>query len=156
MATNDDVLDVFIHDMLSMSDFVYRFANIRSIVKSKHGTTESTGWFGFFGEKKEIQFDQPALILTQEGAQEKDENRYVKYDITAPAISLFIEKNRNWFTASDDGTLSFDLDETSVEPLDFLEEALKDQAQDNVKIIDYVSTIFDPCDRTVNHNQFVL
>mmetsp|Transcript_22088 Transcript_22088/g.52563 ORF Transcript_22088/g.52563 Transcript_22088/m.52563 type:complete len:416 (+) Transcript_22088:127-1374(+) len=137
MATNDDDLGVFIHDMIAMSDFVYRFANIRSIVRTKHGTKESTGYFGF-GEEKEIKFDRPALILTQLGAQRKKGDKFLKYEITLPAISEFLEINRNWFLdAATDGSLTFDLKESSEEPLEKIEKHIKDQSEDNIKIIDY-------------------
>ncbi len=70
------------------------------------------------------------------GSQERDDNKQLKYTITLPAILRFLENNRRWFKDPDgDGELEFD-DREKSEPF-ILEEQLKEQMVDNIKIIDY-------------------
>ena len=66
-AAQEDSLDVVIHDLLKISDFVYQFANVRRIVKENDGKQRSTS--RWFGKKYTVAFDTPALIRTQDGAQ---------------------------------------------------------------------------------------
>jgi hypothetical protein len=62
----------------------------------------------------------------------------LKYVITPPAILRFIENNRKHFKEpkGGGGDLEFDDNEKS-EPF-LLEAGIKDQMEDNVKIVDYV------------------
>mmetsp|Transcript_19643 Transcript_19643/g.29316 ORF Transcript_19643/g.29316 Transcript_19643/m.29316 type:complete len:352 (-) Transcript_19643:298-1353(-) len=70
------------------------------------------------------------------GSQERDDSKQLKYIITLPAILRFLENNRRWFKDPDvGGDLEFD-DEEKKEPF-LLEEQLKKQMVDNIKIIDY-------------------
>ena len=61
--------------------------------------------FGFIpaGKKPLVKFDTPALVVTKQGAQEKNQNRFLKYPITAVAIKSFLEKNRNLLKVDDGG-----------------------------------------------------
>ena len=84
-------------------------------------------------------YDTPALILTQDGAQKKSEDKYLKYPITPNAIKLFLEKNRKWFKGNGK---NLEFDESVTEKLKpFALEKVVDEAVDeyNQKIIDYVS-----------------
>ncbi len=105
----------------------------RDMIKKK-----KTGWFS--SEKFKVEYDTPALILTQRGAQDDNKNQYLKYEITPDAIKLFIEKNRKWFSEPEGGgDLTFDETVTEkTEPFS-LEEKVAQAAKDNMKFIDYVS-----------------
>jgi len=139
--SEEDSLDVVIHDLLKISDFVYSFANVRSIVKENEGEQRSTS--RWFGEKYTVAFDTPALILTQDGAQEQSKDKLLKYVITPDAIKLFMELNRKWFKepVTDGNAGDWEFDKTVTEKTEpFLLEAAVDAAtKDNMKIVDYVS-----------------
>mmetsp|Transcript_17637 Transcript_17637/g.35242 ORF Transcript_17637/g.35242 Transcript_17637/m.35242 type:complete len:474 (+) Transcript_17637:48-1469(+) len=137
-AAQDDTIDVVIHALLKISDFVYSFANVRRIVKANEGQTrkKSTGWFS--SEKYTVAFDTPALILTQDGAQERSKHRLFKYVVTPDAIKLFMEKNRKWFDEPEGGG-EWRFDKTVTEKTKpFLLEATVDEAtRVDMKIVDY-------------------
>eukprot|EP00984_Skeletonema_dohrnii_P028686 scaffold18737_cov117-Skeletonema_dohrnii-CCMP3373.AAC.6 len=138
-AAQEDSLDVVIHDLLKISDFVYSFANVRRIVKENEGEQRSTS--RWFGEKYTVAFDTPALILTQDGAQEQSKDKLFKYVVTPDAIKLFMEKNRKWFKepVTDGNAGDWEFDKTVTEKTEpFLLEAAVDAAtKDNMKIVDY-------------------
>ncbi len=123
-----------------MSDFCYSFANVRRIVKKNRDQIKKkkTGWFS--SEEYKVEYDEPALILTQRGAQEEDENQYLKYDITADAIKLFMEKNRKWFSEPEGGG-DWVFDETVTEKSEpfLLEEMVGRATKENMRFVDYVS-----------------
>ena len=139
-AAQEDSLDLVIHDLLKISNFVYSFANVRRIVKANEGQTrkKKTGWFS--SEKYTVAFDTPALILTQDGAQEQSKDKLFKYVVTPDAIKLFMEKNRKWFDEPEGGG-DWEFDKTVSEKTDplLLEAAVDKATQDNMKIVDYVS-----------------
>jgi len=141
-AAQEDTIDVVIHALLKISDFVYSFANVRRIVKANEGKTrkKSTGWFS--SEKYTVAFDTPALILTQDGAQEKSKHKLFKYVVTPDAIKLFMEKNRKWFDEPEGGG-TWEFDKTVTEKTKpFLLEATVDEAtRVDMKIVDYVSDV---------------
>lgn len=137
-AAQEDDLDVFIHDMLKISSFVYSFRNMRNIVKTNEGQIRKRRTGFFSSEEYKVAFDTPALILTQKGAQEIDENKFFKYVITPDAIKLFIEKNRKFFNEPEGGgDWTFDNSGTEKEEPFVLEAGVKDIMQDNLKIVDY-------------------
>ena len=117
---------------------------LRNIVRENHETTKKK--FIWFGEEKEYKFDTPALIITQEGAQEKSANAYLKYPITPNAILEFVAKNRRLLKEPNPGYgLEFDEDIVEDKEPFVLEEKFWDLSQ-NMKIIDYVSAkccVFD-------------
>lgn len=130
-------LDVFIHDMLAMSAFCYHFHSIRTIVRSKDNTTVKTGFLGF-GKPREIKFFRPELIITRNAGIDRDPNQQLLHDITPAAIQEFIENNRSLFQDDDmDGSLEFDPSDTKKDEPFLVEGALKEQMEDNLKIIDY-------------------
>jgi len=137
-AAQEDTVDVVIHDLLKISNFVYAFREVRAIVKENEGKTKKkkTGWFS--SEEYKVAFDTPALILTQDGAQEKDKNQLFKYDITPDAIKLFMEKNRKWFYEPEGGG-DWEFDEKVTEKTGpfVLEKAVEEATRDNLKIVDY-------------------
>ena len=141
-AAQDDTIDVVIHALLKISDFVYSFANVRRIVKANEGQTrkKSTGWFS--SEKYTVPFDTPALILTQDGAQERSKHKLFKYVVTPDAIKLFMEKNRKWFDEPEGGG-DWKFDKTVTEKTDpfLLEASVVEATQVNMKIVDYVSDV---------------
>ena len=109
--------------------------DIRNIVRTNNG--KKTKKYFFFGEESEVKFFEPQLVVTDTGAQERDDNKQFKYIITPPAILRFIEHNRKYFKEpKGGGDLEFDDSEKS-EPF-LLEAGIKDQMEDNVKIVDYV------------------
>ena len=96
---------------------------------------------GFGGEKKEIKFVRPELIITAGGGQQKDSNQQLKYDITPNAIITFLEGNRKFFDEAEPGAfLTFDQTLTDEEAF-YIEGSLQEIAKDNFKIVDYVSEI---------------
>ncbi len=122
-----------------MSDFVYSFANVRKIVKTNRDQIKkkSTGWFS--SEEYKVEYDTPALILTQRGAQEEGENKYLKYVITPNAIKEFMEKNRKWFSEPEGGDWVYDETVTDKTEPFLLEQKVAEAAKENMKFIDYVS-----------------
>lgn len=109
---------------------------MRKIVRTNRNTTVKKFWF--IGEEKEILFERPELILTQDAAT-RNENAYLNHVITPDAIKLFLKLNRKWFLQPDPGALlQFDPNETSNEPM-ALEAKLTELTKDNFKIVDYVS-----------------
>ncbi len=140
VTTQDHTVDEVIHDLLKVSQFVYGFANMRRIVKENEGQErkKKTGWFS--SEKYTVAFDTPALVLTQDGGQQKSDNKLFKYVVTPDAIKLFMEKNRKWFSEPEGGG-DWVFDETVTEKTEpFLkEEMIEEATRDNMKIIDYVS-----------------
>jgi len=121
-----------------MSDFVYSFANVRRVVKKNRDQIKKkkTGWFS--SEEYKVEYDTPALILTQRGAQEEDDNQYLKYDITAAMIKEFMEKNRKWFVEPEGGG-DWVFDKTVTEKTEpfLLEEMVDLCAKDNMRFYDY-------------------
>jgi hypothetical protein len=89
---------------------IYGYANLRNLVKEhdrvyRKGVPakDKGGFLGFNKkDKKLVDFDTPAHIVTQDGAQ-PDRGRYLKYDITAQAILKFLELNRNLLKEDKDG-----------------------------------------------------
>eukprot|EP00985_Skeletonema_marinoi_P023971 scaffold16299_cov110-Skeletonema_marinoi.AAC.1 len=131
-AVQEDTVDVVIHALLKISDFVYSFANVRRIVKANEGQTrkKSTGWFS--SEKYTVAYDTPALILTQDGAQERSKHKLFKYVVTPDAIKLFMEKNRKWFDEPEGGG-DWKFDKTVTEKTDpfLLEASVVEATQDD-------------------------
>lgn len=108
--------------MLDTSKYVYAFANLRRIVKTHEG----------------VAFDTPALILTQDGAQEKSSDKLFKYVVTPDAVLSFIQKNRKWFKEPEGGgDWDFDKSATEKSVTFLMEEKVKEATQDNMKIVDY-------------------
>ena len=139
-AAHEDTLDEIIYDLVKISTFVGNLANIRRIVKVNEGKTRKKKTQGFFSrsEKYTVAYDTPALILTQDGAQKKNEDKFLKYPITPDAIKLFLEKNRKWF--QDGNNLEFDESVTEKTKPFRVEKMIDEAVQDyNQKIIDYVS-----------------
>ncbi|KAK1733750.1 lipase class 3 family protein [Skeletonema marinoi] len=139
-AAQEDSLDVVIHDLLKISDFVYQFANVRRIVKENDGKQRSTS--RWFGKKYTVAFDTPALIRTQDGAQEQSKDKLLKYVITPDAIKEFMELNRKWYKEPVDedgnaGDWEFDKTVTEKNESFLLEAAVEEAAKDNMKIVDY-------------------
>jgi len=141
-AAQEDTVDVVIHALLKISDFVYSFANVRRIVKANEGKSrkKSTGWFS--SEKYTVAFDTPALIRTQDGAQEKSKHKLFKYVVTPDAIKLFMEKNRKWFDEPVDkdgvaGDWKFDKTVSEKNEPFLLEGSVEEATQVNMKIVDY-------------------
>jgi hypothetical protein len=58
-AAEEDTVDVVIHDLLQISNFVYVFREVRAVVKENEGTTKKkkTGWFK--REEYKVAFDTP-------------------------------------------------------------------------------------------------
>ncbi len=142
-AAQEHTVDEVVKDLLKVSDFIYHFADIRRIVKENEGQERKrrTGRFSR-SERYTVAFDTPALILTQDGAQDKDDNQYLKYDITPDAIKLFMEKNRKWFYEPEGGG-DWEFDRTVTEKTEpfVLEEKVAEATRDNLKIIDFVSNM---------------
>ena len=140
VATQDHTVDEVIHDLLKVSQFVYGFANMRRIVKENEGQErkKKTGWFS--SEEYKVEYVTPAHILTQDGGQQKDENKLLLYVVTPDAIKQFMEENRKWFKEPEGGG-DWEFDETVTEKTEpFLKEKMIEEARrDNMKIIDYVS-----------------
>ena len=141
MSNNpEEKLHQVIHHLLRMSDFVYSFANVRRVVKKNRDQIKKkkTGWFS--SEEYKVEYDTPALILTQRGAQEEDDNQYLKYDITAAMIKEFMEKNRKWFVEPEGGG-DWVFDETVTEKTEpfLLEEMVERATKENMRFIDFVS-----------------
>eukprot|EP00986_Skeletonema_menzelii_P011070 scaffold5593_cov94-Skeletonema_menzelii.AAC.1 len=137
-AAHEDTLDEIIYDLVKISTFVGNLANIRRIVKVNEGKTRKKKTQGFFSrsEKYTVAYDTPALILTQDGAQKKNEDKFLKYPITPDAIKLFLEKNRKWF--QDGNNLKFDESVTEKTKPFRVEKMIDEAVQDyNQKIIDY-------------------
>ena len=142
VEAKEDLIDDLIHDFLDCSMFVYGFANLRRIVNANEGQIrkkKKPGWFSG-SEKYTVAFDTPALIITQDGAQDDDYDRFFKYTVTPDAIKLFIEKNRKWFDEPEGGgDWTFDKTVTEKEEPFLMELAVAQAAEDNMKIVDYVS-----------------
>ena len=140
MSNPEDKLNEVIHHLLRMSDFVYSFANVRRVVKANRDQTKwkKTGWFS--SEEYKVEYVTPAHILTQDGGQQKDENKLLLYVVTPDAIKQFMEENRKWFKEPEGGG-DWEFDETVTEKTEpFLKEKMIEEARrDNMKIIDYVS-----------------
>jgi len=128
-----DNLDCFVHDMLHFSDFVYRFNNIRTIVRHNNGKKVKPS---HFGKPREIKFVQPELIITAGGGQKRDDFEQLKYDITAVAILKFLRNNRKDLLENDGGDLCLDKVGKDDEPFR-LEEDLEKLAADDLRIVDY-------------------
>ena len=138
----EDDVGVFIHDMLKMSDFVYLFRNMRNIVKTNDGKLMKRKKSWFSSEWYEVKFDTPSLIITQSDAPDDDLNKFLMYPVTPNAIKLFVEKNRNLFIEPEGGGfLAFDNDGIENKAPFGVEALLKDQMEDNMKIVDFVSAI---------------
>ena len=138
-AAQEDTVDVVIHDLHNISNFVYAFRDIRAIVKThKQGEikTRKTGWFS--SEEYKVEYVTPAHIITQDGGQAKDKNQLLKYNITLAAIKQFIEENRKWFTY-ENGSWKFDETRTEKTEKFPVEKELEILMEDNIQIIDYVS-----------------
>lgn len=134
----EDDVGVFIHDMLKMSDFVYLFRNMRNIVKTNDGKLMKRKKSWFSSEWYEVKFDTPSLIITQSDAPDDDLNKFLMYAITPNAIKLFVEKNRNLFIEPEGGGfLAFDNDGIENKAPFGVEALLKDQMEDNMKIVDF-------------------
>lgn len=135
---HDCDLDTFLADMRIMSKLVYSFNNLRTLVRKHDGTV--TKKYGYFGRATKHEFDTPALILTDDGAQEKTEkqrNISFEYDITPNAVLTFIQKNRKFFIEEHEGDyLKFDKEHKEKESFS-VEEKIKLLAKDDYKIIDY-------------------
>jgi len=141
METQDDNLKVFLEDMRTMSHFVYRFANMRNLVR-KHDQT-ITRKYGYFGKATKHEFDTPALIITQDGGQDDDDNIYLKYPITLPAIITFLEKNRKFYIEDyENAYLKFDKNHSEMEEFG-IERMMKDLGKQDIKIIDYDDSYTD-------------
>mmetsp|Transcript_37059 Transcript_37059/g.68640 ORF Transcript_37059/g.68640 Transcript_37059/m.68640 type:complete len:471 (-) Transcript_37059:166-1578(-) len=137
-AAREENLDVFIRDMLKISSFVYAFRNIRNIVKTNDGKPKKKKTGLFRREEYTVKFDTPALVLTQKGAQEEDDNKFFKYTVTPDAIKLFIEKNRKWFKEPEGGgDWTFDKSVSEKTTPFIFESEVKGVMQDNLKIVDY-------------------
>ncbi len=154
VTKEDDKLNEVIHHLLGMSEFVYAFSNVRRIVKKNMDTIKKKKTGLFSSEEYKVDYDTPALILTQRGAQELDNNQYLKYDITADAIKLFMEKNRKWFSEPEEGG-DWTFDETVTEKTEpfVLEGKVERATKENIRFIDFVSD-----DRRVvtKHAKYVL
>ena len=86
-------------------------SDIRTIVRKNDGEEVRIN-----REKTKVEFFEPALVITDMGAQERDDNKQLKYVITPPAILRFVQNNRRWFKEPDGGgDLEFD-NEEKVEP----------------------------------------
>ena len=156
-AKADDDLEVVVRDMLTISSFVYTFRVIRDIVRD-HGITVGDGrdceagkdvdhgdspdakksWWPFAKEVPQVYFNRPELIITDKGAQENNKDRNFQYAVTPNAIQEFMESNRKFFTG-EPGDFEFDETQTEKEEPFKFEADLKDQIEDNMKILDYVS-----------------
>jgi hypothetical protein len=135
----ETTFDLIIEDLVKISAFVYAFRDIRAIVKThKQGEikTRKTGWFS--SEEYKVEYVTPAHIITQDGAQGKDKNQLLKYNITLAAIKQFIEENRKWFTY-ENGSWKFDETRTEKTEKFPVEKELEILMEDNIQIIDYVS-----------------
>lgn len=96
-------LELTVPGFLAESNLIYGYATLRSLVKEydrvvRKGVParDKGGLFGWGAKDKELlDFDTPALVLTQGGAQVRGRLRYLKYDITPAAILKFLELNRN-------------------------------------------------------------
>lgn len=117
-------------------------SEIRNIVRTKEGKKV---WQD--GERKEIEFFEKALVVTDIGSQERDDNKQLKYVITLPAILRFLENNRRWFkeVPAPGGFIDIEFDNTDKTKPFKLEEQLKVEMEDNIKIVDYVSMIDRKC-----------
>lgn len=142
--------------MLDMSQFVYRFYELRNIVRKhdpnvkdmKYGTQyapEESSWWPWNKGLKQVKFAETALIIQDDSANKNHPDRNLVSVITPQAIEDFLEKevdgkkNRRFFKEDKSGGINFDETE-SVENTDFhfLEDFDKYKEQ-NVQIIDYVS-----------------
>jgi hypothetical protein len=128
-----DNLDCFVHDMLLFSDFVYRFNNIRTVVRENDGTKVKPS---FFSKPREIKFVEPELIITAGGSQEKDDFEQLKYDITGDAMLRFLQKNRKNLLENEDGDLFLDKEGKDNAPFR-VEKHLEKLINDDVRIVDY-------------------
>lgn len=128
-AANDDVsLDALVRDMLYISKFVYIFRTIQDIVrkndqnigdgrdcvlnKDNHGNVDEESkcfpvW-PFSRKPKRVDFNTPALIITDKGAQDGSVDRNFKYTVTPNAIAEFIVNNRHHFEENNKGNILFD------------------------------------------------
>eukprot|EP00592_Proboscia_alata_P007177 CAMPEP_0194357660 /NCGR_PEP_ID=MMETSP0174-20130528/5112_1 /TAXON_ID=216777 /ORGANISM="Proboscia alata, Strain PI-D3" /LENGTH=422 /DNA_ID=CAMNT_0039127775 /DNA_START=367 /DNA_END=1635 /DNA_ORIENTATION=- len=93
----DEIGDSMVHQMLDVSEFAYKFAELRGIVRDNDIERGSP-------EKDEgVKFNSPELIITGRGPQPKDQNRLLNYPITVPAIEKFVELNRCFLSENADG-----------------------------------------------------
>ena len=102
----------------------------------------------FFNKDKDTQvnFIRPELIITDDGAQDKNPNRSLLYPITPAALSEFIDSNRKYFKRSRfSNDLEFNkdfenFDESKAEPL-AMQVVLEKETKFDQEIIDYVRCI---------------
>ena len=110
---------------------------LRNIVRKHEGTV--TKKYRYFGAQTKTEFDTPALVLTTFGAQIKDEDVSLKYEITPNAVLSFLQNNRKFFVEETAGAyLKFDKTHSEKEPFT-VEEKIQYLMKDNIKVIDYVS-----------------
>lgn len=92
---DDDIGQNTVQHMLNISKFVYTFAELRGLVRD-HDKVQGKG---------NTAFHNSDLIITQQGAQPKNQNRLFKYPVTATAIRDFIRDNRCFLSQEEDGTI---------------------------------------------------
>jgi len=113
--------------LLAGSSLIYKYANLRNLINEYDSAIrkgvpakDKGNFFGFNKKDKPlVHFNTPALIVTNDGAQ--DRGRYLKYDITAQAILKFLELNRN-LLKDENGDIVLDESEGEHPPLDFEKE----------------------------------
>jgi hypothetical protein len=112
LTYNDEVNET-IDDMVRSSNLAYTFATIRAIVK-EYDLVE-----GLPKKGEGVNFNTPALVITQGGAQPVDQNRLFKYPITAAAIERFLELNRHLLKQGPTGgDVSFNDTNKAIAPID--------------------------------------
>ena len=135
---------------------VYALWHLRTITR-RHGIgmgfrdvdkikSQEAGSFFNKDNDTQVNFIRPELIITDDGAQDKNPNRSLLYPITPAALSEFINSNRKYFKRSRfSNDLEFNkdfenFDESKEEPL-AMQVVLEKETKFDQEIIDYVRCI---------------
>jgi hypothetical protein len=119
--------------MLQFSDFVYRFNNIRTIVRQNDGKVVK---LGYFSTPRTIDFVDKSLVLTAGDTHIKDDFEQLKHDIKASDIVKFLKNNRKDFIQTEAGDLILDKEGIDDAPFN-LEKDLDEIAKEDLRIVDY-------------------
>jgi len=128
--------------LLECSDFVYRFQEIRTVVRDHHeGYPKANKFWEFWKAKKQVNFLDPALIIQTDSSNKDHPDRNLKSVITPQAIVEFLNRdnnfNRKFLTLDKSGDIAFDEDESSSDTNFSFLDSFKKYADQNVKILDY-------------------
>jgi len=92
----------------------------------------------FSPEPMKVSFNQPELIITDNGAQVMTDNRFLKYPITAAAMKTFFDLNRRYFQENSKGDLLIDDNDDPNKTFQFEESMGFDEGiEDGVQVLDF-------------------